>query len=60
VTEQRQELGLSGNRMDAPCCDVFELAAGKIKRFDRYPSRTVILARLGVLGAVDAAVRPEL
>jgi hypothetical protein len=31
---------------------------GKIKRFDCYPSGTVILAQLGVLGALDAAVRP--
>jgi ketosteroid isomerase-like protein len=48
----------TGNRMDAPCCDVFELEDGKIKRFDCYPSGTVILAQLGVLGALDAAVRP--
>ena len=40
----------TGNRMDAPCCDVFELEDGKIKRFDCYPSGTVILAQLGVLG----------
>jgi hypothetical protein len=45
--------------MDAPCCDVFELQDGKIKRFDCYPSGTVILAQLGVLGALDAAVRPD-
>jgi ketosteroid isomerase-like protein len=49
----------TGNRMDAPCCDVFELADGKIKRFDCYPSGTVILAQLGVLGALNAAVRPQ-
>jgi ketosteroid isomerase-like protein len=47
------------NRMDAPCCDVFELENGKIKRFDCYPSGTVILAQLGVLGTLDDAVRPE-
>ncbi|MBK3563777.1 MULTISPECIES: nuclear transport factor 2 family protein [unclassified Streptomyces] len=46
----------TGNRMDAPCCDVFELVDGKIKRFDCYPSGTVILAQLGVLGALDAAL----
>jgi ketosteroid isomerase-like protein len=50
----------TGNRMDAPCCDVFELADGKIKRFDCYPSGTVILAQLGVLGALNDAVRPEI
>ena len=49
----------TGRRMDAPCCDVFELENGKIKRFDCYPSGTVILAQLGVLGALDAAVRPD-
>lgn len=46
-----------GNRMDAPCCDVFELENGKIKRFDRYPSGTVILAQPGVLGTLAAALR---
>jgi SnoaL-like domain len=43
----------TGNRMDAPCCDVFELVDGKIKRFDCYPSGTVIMAQLGVLGKPD-------
>jgi ketosteroid isomerase-like protein len=40
----------TGKRMDAPCCDVFELLDGKIKRFDCYPSGTVILGQLGVAG----------
>ncbi|MFB7719167.1 nuclear transport factor 2 family protein [Nocardia sp. NPDC056100] len=48
----------TGNRMDAPCCDVFELSNGKIKRFDCYPSGTVILAQLGVLGNFEAALQP--
>ena len=26
----------TGKQMDAPCCDVFELEDGKIKRFDCY------------------------
>jgi hypothetical protein len=29
----------TGKRMDAPCCDVFELLDGKIKRFDCVPRR---------------------
>ena len=29
----------TARRMDAPCCDVFELIDGKIKRFDCYPCR---------------------
>ncbi|GAA2043106.1 nuclear transport factor 2 family protein [Catenulispora yoronensis] len=49
------ELKPTGNRMDAPCCDVFELVDGKIKRFDCYPSGTVIMGQLGVLGDLDAA-----
>jgi ketosteroid isomerase-like protein len=40
----------TGKRMDAPCCDVFELSDGKIKRFDCYPSGTVILGQLGLAG----------
>jgi steroid delta-isomerase-like uncharacterized protein len=38
----------TGKRMDAPCCDVFELVDGKIKRFDCYPSGTVIAQQLGL------------
>ncbi len=36
----------TGKRMDAPCCDVFELTGGKIKRFDCYPQDSVILTQL--------------
>jgi ketosteroid isomerase-like protein len=45
----------TGRRMDAPCCDVFELVDGKIKRFDCYPSGTVLLTQLGVLEDLAAA-----
>jgi ketosteroid isomerase-like protein len=50
-------LAPTGHRMDAPCCDVFELADGKIKRFDCYPSGTVILTQLGLIGHLDAALK---
>ena len=43
--------------MDAPCCDIFELADGKIKRFDCYPSGTVILTQLGLIGNLSAALK---
>ncbi len=43
----------TGRRMDAPCCDMFELVDGKIKRFDCYPSGTVIMAQLGVFGGAS-------
>ena len=46
----------TGNKMDAPCCDVFEIENGKIKRFDCYPSGTIIFGQLGVLGNIEAAV----
>jgi steroid delta-isomerase-like uncharacterized protein len=49
-------LPATGKRMDAPCCDVFELVDGKIKRFDCYPEGTIILTQLGVLGNLGAAL----
>ncbi|MDH6108637.1 steroid delta-isomerase-like uncharacterized protein [Kitasatospora sp. MAP12-15] len=38
----------TGKRMDAPCCDVFELVDGKIKRFDCYAEGSVVAAQLGL------------
>jgi len=38
----------TGRRMDAPCCDVFELVDGKIKRFDCYAEGSVIARQLGL------------
>jgi ketosteroid isomerase-like protein len=46
----------TGKRMDAPCCDVFELSDGKIKRFDCYPSGTIMMTQLGVIGDLAAAL----
>jgi predicted ester cyclase len=45
----------TGKRMDGPCCDVFEMVDGKVRRFDCYPSGTVILTQLGVLDHLSAA-----
>jgi ketosteroid isomerase-like protein len=39
----------TGKRIDAPCCDVFELVDGKIKRFDCYAEGSVIAAQLGLV-----------
>jgi ketosteroid isomerase-like protein len=47
----------TGSRMDAPCCDVFRLENGRIQLFDCYPSGTVILGQLGVLGNLDAVLQ---
>jgi len=49
----------TGNRMDAPCCDVFRLKNGRIQLFDCYPSAAVTLGQLGVLGNLDAVLRPH-
>ena len=49
-------LPATGKQMDAPCCDVFVLEDGKIKRFDCYPEGSIILAQLGVLNNLDAAL----
>ena len=51
------ELPATGKQMNAPCCDVFELVGGKIKRFDCYPEGTIIFAQLGILNNLDAALR---
>jgi steroid delta-isomerase-like uncharacterized protein len=48
----------TGKQMDAPCCDVFELTGGKIKRFDCYPEGTIILTQLGVIANLSAALQP--
>jgi ketosteroid isomerase-like protein len=48
----------TGKRMDAPCCDVFRLRDGKIQSFNCYPSGTVTMAQLGVLGNLQAAMSP--
>jgi ketosteroid isomerase-like protein len=39
----------TGHKMNAPCCDVFQLINGKIKSFNCYPSGTVVLTQLGIL-----------
>jgi ketosteroid isomerase-like protein len=46
----------TGNKMDAPCVDIFELQNGKIKKFDCYPEGSVILTQLGVIKNLEAAV----
>ena len=40
-----------------PVCDVFELADGKIKRFDCYPEGSVILTQLGAIDNLSAALK---
>jgi predicted ester cyclase len=51
------DIPATGKKMDGPCCDVFELVDGKVRRFDCYPSGTVILTQLGVLDNLSAALK---
>jgi hypothetical protein len=46
----------TGNKMDAPCADIFDLENGGITRFDCYPEGSVILTQLGVIRNLDAAL----
>lgn len=51
-------LAATGQRMDAPCSDIFELDDdGKIIRFDCYPEGSIIFAQLGVLMNLEAALK---
>ena len=50
-------LAPTGNRMDAPCCDVFKLKDGKVLSFHCYNEASVILQQLGVLGNLAAALQ---
>jgi len=36
------ESSATGKRMNAPCCDVFQVTNGKITSFNCYPSGTVV------------------
>jgi hypothetical protein len=52
------ELPATGQQMDAPCADIFELDEyGKIIRFDCYPEGSIIFAQLGVLTNLQAALK---
>lgn len=46
----------TGKKMDAPCVDIWELENGRIKKFDCYPSGSIILTQLGVIENLEAAV----
>jgi steroid delta-isomerase-like uncharacterized protein len=46
----------TGKKMNAPCCDVFQLTNGKIKSFNCYPSGTVVLSQLGILQKLEGVL----
>ena len=43
-----ETVAATGKRMNAPCCDVFQLRNGKIQSFNCYPSGTIIQKQLGL------------
>lgn len=47
-------LPATGRKFDVPCCDVFQLAAGKVSSFHCYNQFSVWLEQLGALGKPDA------
>lgn len=46
----------TGKEMHTPCCDVFHLENGKVKSFHCYTAATILMAQLGVLGNLQAAI----
>src|SRR5258705_4518169 len=46
----------SGNVISAPCCDVFYLENGKVKAFHCYTAGTILLAQIGALANLSAAI----
>lgn len=49
-------LPATGKEMHAACCDVWKLKDGRIQTFDCYTAATIILAQLGVLNNMEAAL----
>jgi predicted ester cyclase len=45
----------TGNKIEAPCCDVFLIENGKVKSFHCYTAATILLGQLGVLGNLGAS-----
>lgn len=46
----------TGKEMHTPCCDVFHLENGKVKSFHCYTAATILMAQLGILGNLQAAI----
>jgi ketosteroid isomerase-like protein len=46
----------TGKEIHAPCCDVFHIENGKVKSFHCYTAATILMAQLGILGNLQAAI----
>ena len=49
----------TGKKMDALCCDLFEMFDGKIKRLDCCPEGSVVVTQLGGIGAPIPSLSTE-
>jgi steroid delta-isomerase-like uncharacterized protein len=47
----------SSSVISAPCCDVWYLENGKIKKFHCYTAGTILLGQIGALGNLSAAIK---
>jgi predicted ester cyclase len=45
----------TGNKIQAPCCDVFLIEKGKVKSFHCYTAATILLGQLNVLANLGAS-----
>jgi hypothetical protein len=45
----------TGNKIQAPCCDVFLIEKGKVKPFHCYTAATILLGQLSVLANLGAS-----
>ena len=50
----------TNNKINAPCCDVWYLENGKIKKFHCYTAGTILLSQIGVLSNLSAAIKQNL
>jgi len=51
------KIPVSGNVINAPCCDVFYLENGKVKAFHCYTAGTILLGQIGALANLSAAIK---
>ena len=47
----------TNNVINAPCCDVWYLENGKIKKFHCYTAGTILLGQIGALTNLSAAIK---
>lgn len=53
------KLAATHQKIEVPCCDVFVIEDGQIASFHCYNLASVLLAQIGVLGNLSAALLPN-